>query len=96
MRIARADTIIFFDLHPWITTFRVIKRRVTYHGKTRPDLNEGCPEQLDWKFILWVWHFRKHSRPRILELLSKYEKEKYILILKTPKEVRNELSQIQN
>ncbi|MEK3910098.1 hypothetical protein [Paenibacillus sp. FSL H7-0331] len=47
IRLAEADTIIFFDLSRWITTYRIIKRRIQYHGKTRPDLTEGCPEQLD-------------------------------------------------
>lgn len=31
IRISRADTIIFFDLPPWITTYRVIRRRIKYH-----------------------------------------------------------------
>lgn len=47
IRLAEADTIIFFDLSRWITTYRIIKRRIQYHGKTRPGLTEGCPEQLD-------------------------------------------------
>lgn len=94
IRILRADTIIFFDLPPWVTTYRIIKRRIKYHGRTRPDLNEGCPEQLDWEFIKWVWNFRKNKRPGILEKLKKYEKEKKIIILKTRKEVTNFIDQL--
>jgi adenylate kinase family enzyme len=96
IRMARADTIIFFDLSPWITTYRVIKRRIQYHGRTRPDLNEGCPEQLDWEFIRWVWNFRKHKRPAILEKLKIYEKEKSIIILRSPREVSNFLDQMKD
>jgi len=94
IRISRADTIIFFDLPLWVTTYRIIKRRIKYHGRTRPDLNEGCPEQLDWEFIKWVWNFRKNKRPGILEKLKKYEKEKKIIILKTRKEVTNLIDQL--
>ncbi|WP_438349999.1 DNA topology modulation protein [Paenibacillus sp. FA6] len=96
IRIARADTIIFFDLSPWITTFRVIKRRIKYHGRTRPDLNEGCPEQLDWEFIRWVWNFRKHKRPAILDKLKIHEKDKNIIILRSFREVKSLLDQFRN
>ncbi|MNW47031.1 topology modulation protein [compost metagenome] len=51
IRVHAADVIIYFDLSPWITTYRVLKRRIQYHGKSRVDLNEGCPESIDWQFI---------------------------------------------
>lgn len=28
--------------------YRIVKRRVMYRNQTRPDMNEGCPEKLDW------------------------------------------------
>ncbi|WP_091168442.1 DNA topology modulation protein [Paenibacillus sp. 1_12] len=84
IRLSEADTIIFFDLSRWITTYRIIKRRIMYHGKSRPDLTEGCPEQLDLQFIKWVWNFRKEKRPAIIEKLKNYSKTKKIILLKTP------------
>lgn len=81
IRMEAADTIIFFDLSRWVTTYRVLKRRVMYHGKTRPDLTEGCPEQLDFEFIKWVWNFRRDKRPAILEKLEKYSAFKRVIIL---------------
>ncbi|GAB6926278.1 DNA topology modulation protein [Paenibacillus sp. JCM 10914] len=86
-RMNRSDIIIFFDLSPWITTYRVIKRRIKYHGKTRPDLNEGCPERLDWEFVKWTWNFRRDKRPGILQLLSKHGENKRIIIFKNKAEV---------
>ncbi|WP_397376705.1 hypothetical protein [Paenibacillus sp. p3-SID867] len=44
----------------------------------------------------WVWNFRKHKRPGILEKLEKYEKEKNIIILKTPREVTNLIDKLNN
>lgn len=82
IRMEAADTIIFFDLSRWVTTYRVLKRRVMYHGKTRPDLTEGCPEQLDFEFIKWVWNFSREKRPAILEKLEKYSGSKRVLILR--------------
>ncbi|MNP14209.1 topology modulation protein [compost metagenome] len=96
IRAERADTVIFIDLSPWITTFRVIKRRIKYQGRTRPDLNEGCPEQLDWEFIRLVWNFRKDKRPAILEKLKNYDHDKNIIILKSRREVTNFISYIQS
>jgi hypothetical protein len=29
------------------------------------DRPEGCPEQLDWQLISYVWRFRKLGGPRI-------------------------------
>ncbi|MEK4511985.1 DNA topology modulation protein [Paenibacillus anaericanus] len=88
IRMQAADVIIFFDLSPWITTYRVIKRRVQYHGKTRPDLNEGCPESLDWQFIKYGWNFRRDKRPGIIEKLKKHSSDSKIIIIKNRKESR--------
>ena len=87
IRMKRADVIILLDFSRWITVYRVIKRRIMYHGKTRPDLNEDCPESLDFEFIKWVWNFRKTRIPGIIQKLRKYN-DKKIIILKSPKEVR--------
>ncbi|AOZ94083.1 DNA topology modulation protein [Paenibacillus crassostreae] len=96
IRMARADTIIFFDLSPWVTMYRVIKRRIQFHGRTRPDLNEGCPEALDWEFIRLVWNFRKLKRPAILEKLKIFERDKNIIILRSLREVMNLLDDMKN
>lgn len=93
IRMKRAHVIILLDLSRWITVYRVIKRRIMYHGKTRPDLNEDCPESLDFEFIKWVWNFRKTRIPGIIQKLNIY-KDKKIIILKSPKEARVFLDQV--
>jgi adenylate kinase family enzyme len=94
LRMREADTIISFDLSKWITTYRVVKRRIQYHGKTRPDLNEDCPEQLDWEFIKWVWNFRKTRMPGILEKLVKHKEGKKIIVIRKPSEAEEILDRI--
>lgn len=96
IRCQAADVIIFFDLSPWITTYRVIKRRIQYHGKTRSDLNEGCPESIDWQFIKFGWNFRRDKRPSIIEKLKEYSKDKKVIIIKRPKEANLLLNKINN
>ncbi|MNP06464.1 topology modulation protein [compost metagenome] len=96
IRAHSADVVIFFDLSPWITTYRVLKRRIQYHGKTRPDLNEGCPESIDWQFIKYGWNFRRDKRSGIIEKLKKYSKDKKVIIIKRPKEAKMILNEIKN
>lgn len=96
IRVHAADVIIFFDLSPWITTYRVLKRRIQYHGKTRVDLNEGCPESIDWQFIKYGWNFRRDKRTNIIEKLKKYSKDKKVIIIKRPKEARLILNKIRD
>lgn len=88
IRMLAADIIFFFDISPFITTYRVLKRRIQYHGKSRPDLNEGCPESLDWQFIKLGWNFRKTKRPRILEKLNRHAKTSKVIMIQHPKEAK--------
>lgn len=94
IRMSEADTIIFFDLPRFITIYRIIKRRIQYHRKTRPDLNEGCPERLSFDFIKWIWNFKKDKRPGIIKKLETYSKTKNIIILKTRSEVKTLIEQL--
>jgi len=92
IRMEAADVVIFMDLSPWVTTYRVIKRRIQYHGRTRPDLNEGCPESIDWPFIKYSWNFRRDKRPAVMEKLKKYSLGKKIIIIKHSKQAESILN----
>jgi adenylate kinase family enzyme len=85
-RLAVADTVIVFDLPTWLCLWRVLKRLVLDYGRTRPDLAEGCPEQLDLKFLLYVLRFRRDHRPRLLAALEGFGGR--IVMLRSPAEVR--------
>lgn len=89
IRLENADTIIFFNMPTYLCIYRIIKRRLMYHGKSRPDMNEGCPEQLDWNFIKFVWNFNKNKKPEILKKLERYTNEKNIIIFNSSSEVDN-------
>ncbi|MFX0108386.1 MAG: AAA family ATPase [Candidatus Hodarchaeota archaeon] len=73
MRLDRADTAIFLDIPRWLSLFRILKRRIDYHGRVRPDLPEGCLEKMDFDFFKWVWNYPNRSRPVVLELLTKHK-----------------------
>ena len=72
-RCSRADTVVHVDL-PRRTCMRgIFGRLLRQWGEVRDDMAPGCPERFDWEFVVWVWNFRRVSRPRTLEVLRGYE-----------------------
>jgi adenylate kinase family enzyme len=71
-RLARADTAIWLDFPAWLCVWRVVRRAIQYRGRTRPDMAEGCPEQLNWEFLVYTARFRWTARERILAKLPAF------------------------
>jgi adenylate kinase family enzyme len=69
-RLESCDTVVFLDFPRLICTLRVLKRMLSFYGRTRPDLAEGCPERLDFAFLIWVWNYPSRSKPRVLERIA--------------------------
>lgn len=93
IRIKRADVIIFLDLPRLLCIYRIIKRRVMYHKKSRPDMNDECPEKLDWEFVKWVWNYRKRSRMNTIKKLEQIAEHQQVITVNTRKQV-NELIEL--
>ena len=72
VRLARADAAIMLDFPRALCLFRVLKRIARYRGTVRPDLAPGCPEQLDFEFLRFVWDYPGRSRARVLERLRSF------------------------
>jgi len=83
LRLAAADTVIFFDLSPVVCIWRVIKRRMKFHNKSRPDMNEGCVEQIDFEFLNWILTYRVTRRPGIMKKLNAVKADKNIVVFKS-------------
>ena len=88
IRLAAADTLVFLDLPPWLCLVRVLRRQVRYRKQTRPDMAPGCPEKLDWKFLQWIWRYRRDRRPGILAKMQRYAEGRRLVHLQTPAQVR--------
>jgi adenylate kinase family enzyme len=71
-RLARADLLIWLDRSPFVRLWRVVKRAVTGLGRTRPDMAEGCPEQLRFlpEFLHYIWTTRHSERTKIQRLAA--------------------------
>ena len=91
IRAEAADTIIYLDFNRFICLYRVIKRRLQNHGRTRPDMCEGCKEKIDFEFLKWVWTYPK-KKPKVEKLLAILE-GKNIIVLRSKKEVDGFLKQ---
>ncbi len=87
-RFDAADMVIFLDLPRWRCLERVIRRRIRYHGRSRPDMTPGCPEKIDLAFLRWVWQYRRTQRPEILCKLNACRNEKHIVVLTSPRTVQ--------
>ena len=94
IRLRAADAIVFLDMPRMLCLYRVFKRRIQYHGKTRPDLNEDCEEKLDAGFAVWVWNYKKNTRPKVLDALKPYTDTKEVIILRSRKEAAEFLDRI--
>lgn len=79
-RLAEADRIIYLNISPYFSLYRVIKRYCHYRGKTRDDMAEGCPEQLNWDFIRFIlYKGRKPHKMAYINKLCQQHQEKTII-----------------
>lgn len=77
-RFAVADMVVAFDFPTWLCLWRVCKRIASGYGRTRPDLPEGCPEHIDFKFFLYVLRYRRKNRPKLLAAIEAYPGTKHV------------------
>lgn len=95
IRLQAAQTVIYLDLPRWLCMARVLKRVLTYSGRTRPDMPEGCEERLDLEFLKWVWNYPGRSRPGTVSRLQALPPDKELIWLRSSRAVRRLLQQVQ-
>ena len=91
-RLNAADTIIFLDVPPWFCLYRIRQRHNKYKGQPRPDLPDGCSDNLNWICVLKVLVFPFRGR-RTLKQMLRNHKSKRIIRLRSGKEVKDFLAQ---
>ena len=94
VRLGACDTVVFLDLPRVLCTWRVLKRAVMYRDTPRPDMAPGCRENLQPKFLHWVWTYRKRRRPKILATLGRVAGEKRVIRLSSSAEVERFLAEV--
>ncbi|QXE02262.1 DNA topology modulation protein [Terribacillus sp. DMT04] len=96
IRLEAADTIIFLDMPRMICLYRVLKRRLMYHNRSRPDMQKGCKEKLDLALFRRVWQYRTSKRPVVLEKLELLAKDKRVILLNNSKEVKKYVDEMKS
>ena len=92
LRLRKCDTIVFLDMPRVLCLWRIMKRFFLYRDGTRPDMAEGCRENLNFEFVSWVWNYPRRSRPKIVKRLQAHAAEKQIIWLRSRKEVKRFLA----
>ncbi|MFP7254831.1 DNA topology modulation protein [Terribacillus goriensis] len=96
IRLNAADTIIFLDMPRTLCLYRVLKRRLMYHNRSRPDMQKDCKEKIDWQFLKWIWDFPSQKRPQMQQKLADLTMDKRIITLKSPQEVKRFLADLKD
>lgn len=95
-RLYAADTAILLDISRWWCLWRVIRRWFQYAGQTRPDMARGCPEQLIWTFMRYIWTYPQRSRPFVLAMLEQAASNTQVIVLRSPRQVNEFLHTLQS
>jgi len=72
VKFKRADLFVVFDRPVWLSIWRVLKRRLKYRNRTRPDMGPDCPEKVDLEFLMFIWNYRRDHWPRVQSRLAQY------------------------
>ncbi len=92
-RLEKSDTIIYLDFSRWACLRGVLKRIITTYGRVRPDMGAGCPERLDWEFLVWIWNFNREKREKFYRILNEHP-EKTTIVLKNRRMVKRFLESL--
>ncbi len=73
LRLPRADTVIYLDFPIRLCLWRLLRRTLSYRGRTRPDMPDDCPERFDFAFFRYVLFWNWGPGPRTEERLKGHE-----------------------
>lgn len=96
-RAARADLILWLDMPLPLRAWRILRRSLLGHGRTRPDLPEGCPERFGPEtlpFWRYVWTSRRTGRDRIAHMVAAAPPGARVIRLTSLAEVRRFLDSL--
>ena len=72
-RLPRSDLLVWLRMPRRVALAGIAKRVSSSYGRVRPDMADGCPEQLpDLEFLTWIWTFERRQSPRLLEAIDRF------------------------
>jgi adenylate kinase family enzyme len=87
VRLAASDTVVFLDLPRLVCLWRIVRRAIQHRGRSRPDMAPGCPEQVTWEFVRWVWTYPTRRRPDVLRRLAALPPTTRVIVLRSQRAV---------
>lgn len=80
-RLSEADVIILLLFPRLVCFLRAWKRYFRFHGKSRPDMADGCCEKMDGEFIWWLlWKGRtRRRREKFQKVVAQYPEKTVVL-----------------
>ncbi|MDE1993580.1 MAG: AAA family ATPase [Rhizobiaceae bacterium] len=86
LRLPRTDIVLWRRPPRWVALSGVVRRWLRFRGKVRPEMAPGCPEQLDWAFLRYIWTFEKQEAPQFAEMLGLHGKHVPVVMLRSYRE----------
>lgn len=100
-RLNAANTIIFLDMPRLLCLRQAVKRHVTFMGRSRPDIPDGCTDKLGFLYILKILVFPHRGRRELLTKIKEIRaykenasEKKHIFIIRSHTESEAFLSDI--
>jgi adenylate kinase family enzyme len=88
IRLPRTDLVLWLRVPRRLALIGIVRRVFSNYGSVRPDMAEGCPEQLpDREFLSYIWTFEKRVVPRIMAGLDLHGPSVPVAMLHTRKSV---------
>ncbi len=83
-RMDKCDVFVHVTVNRWVCLWRALRRYWKHRKSSRPDLPEGCEEDIDWvliRYILFEYPARKRAQKReaFFEELRQRGKRVYVL-----------------
>jgi adenylate kinase family enzyme len=83
LRLPRTDIVLWRRPPRHVALSGVFRRWLRFRGKTRPEMADGCPEQLDWAFLRYIWTFEREEVPQFMEMLTLHGRHVPVLTLRS-------------
>ena len=95
LRTQASDFVIYLDFNRFFCLYRCLKRYLTYRGKSRPDMAEGCFEQMDYAFVKWIIYEQPQiTGPIALKTIKENIRHQNLIIFKNPSQIKKFLHEL--
>ncbi len=83
----RAQAVIWIEQPLYLAALRAYGRTFKHLGRTRPDVGEGCPEQISLSLWGYVSGFNKRLKPRIENWIREFAPQIPVVFLRGDRQV---------